>query len=141
MASSADNRPQTIAVAARRAGVGVETVRYYERRGLIAQPPRPAQGYRRYPDATVTRIRFIKRAQELGFTLDETRTLLELGDGSCSRTEELARRKLSRIEGRLRDLQALHDVLSELVRACRHNPGEAGCPVIGAITGDAEPGT
>lgn len=125
---------QTIAVTAQRAGVGVETVRYYERIGLIDRPPKPARGYREYPDGTVARIQFIKRAQELGFTLSETRTLLELGDGCCSRTEALARSKLDKIEGRLRDLQALHDVLSGLVTACRRNPKETDCPLIGAIT-------
>lgn len=126
---------QTISRVAERAGVGVETIRYYERRGLVEQPPKPGRGYREYPESIVERIRFIKRAQELGFTLAEIRTLLELDDGSCSETEALARHKLHTIDGRMRDLQAMHDVLSDLLRACERNPRETGCPIIKAIAG------
>lgn len=125
---------RTISRVAARAGVGVETIRYYQRRGLIRQPPKPDRGYRQYPADTVERLRFIKRAQALGFTLAEIQTLLEMGDGSCSETRALAQQKLAAIRTRLRDLRALHDVLSELVRACERNPGETGCPVIGALT-------
>lgn len=131
----------TISRTARRAGIGVETIRYYERRGLIEQPEKPKRGFRRYPPETLDRLRFIRRAQELGFTLEEVRALLELGDGSCSETEAMARLKLRKVEGRIRDLQAMRGVLESLVHACESNRREAGCPLIAALSGDADPGT
>ena len=105
----------TISGVARAAAVNVETVRYYQRRGLIREPPKPRQGYRIYTPETVDRLRFIKRAQELGFTLVEIKNLLSLGDGHCRQTQELAERKLSLIQGRIRDLKAMERVLGKLV--------------------------
>jgi len=130
----------TISGTARRASVGVETIRYYERRGLIDQPEKPAQGYRRYPPETLDRLRFIRRAQELGFTLNEVRSLLELGDGSCSETEALARLKLHKVETRIRDLKAMRDVLKSLIDACEGNQRETGCPLVAALSRDIDPG-
>jgi MerR family transcriptional regulator, mercuric resistance operon regulatory protein len=84
------NENHTIGQLAKVAGVNVETIRYYERRGLISQPPKPAEGYRTYPNATLARIFFIKRAQELGFTLKEINKLLSLDESHCSEVQELA---------------------------------------------------
>ena len=123
----------TISRAAQAAGVNVETLRYYQRRGFIRQPPKPARGYRLYPPETVDRIRFIKRAQELGFTLAEIKSLLSLGDGHCHETRGLAERKLALIRSRVRDLKAMERVLGGLVRACdRHGDGP-GCPLIDTL--------
>ncbi len=113
----------TIGRLAREAGVNVETVRYYQRRGLLPEPPRPAGGIRRYPHATVARIRFIKRAQRLGFTLTEIGELLSLGDGHCDEVQALARRKCAAIEARIRDLETMAVALRALLSQC-----EGGMP-------------
>lgn len=123
----------TISRAAEAAGVNVETLRYYQRRGFIRQPPKPTRGYRVYPAETVDRIRFIKRAQELGFTLTEIKNLLALGDGHCHETRELAERKLALIRGRVRDLKAMERVLDGLVRACGRHGDDPGCPLIDTL--------
>lgn len=127
------NRMRTISRIAREVGVHVETVRYYERRGLIEQPPKPAAGYRIYPDDTVRRLRFIRRAQELGFTLAEIERLLELGDGDCTTTRAVAERKRDSIRGRIRDLREMERVLSNLVDACDRNDSPGGCPIIDSL--------
>ena len=124
----------TISGVARAAAVNVETVRYYQRRGLIREPPKPRQGYRIYTPETVDRLRFIKRAQELGFTLVEIKNLLSLGDGHCRQTQELAERKLSLIQGRIRDLKAMERVLGKLVQACGQHGDAPGCPIIETLT-------
>lgn len=124
----------TISGVARAAAVNVETVRYYQRRGLIREPPKPRQGYRIYTPETVDRLRFIKRAQELGFTLVEIKNLLSLGDGHCRQTQELAERKLSLIQGRIRDLKAMERVLGKLVQACGQHGDTPGCPIIETLT-------
>ena len=95
----------TIGRLAQAAAVNVETIRYYQRRGLVGEPVKPLGGHRRYPPEAVKRVRFIKRAQNLGFTLDEVRGLLALDDGqSCHDTRRLAEKKLAVIEARLADL-------------------------------------
>lgn len=120
----------TISGAAHAADVNVETIRYYQRRGLVREPLKPARGYRVYPLETVRRIRFIKRAQELGFTLTEIKNLLSLGDGRCRETQALAEQKLSLIRGRIRDLKSMEDVLGRLVLACGKHGDTPGCPII-----------
>ena len=100
-------QPCTIAGIARRAGVGVETVRFYERQGLIAQPPRGVSGYRRYPEETVARLRFIRRAKALGFSLREIRELLSLRVDPMGRSGEVkarAQAKIADIEEKIRAL-------------------------------------
>lgn len=116
----------TIARLARAAGVHVETIRYYQRLNLVRRPPRPVGGIRRYGDADAERLRFIKRAQAMGFTLAETARLLRLQERrSCSATRELAASKLLLVEARLRELRELRRDLARLVAAC-----DANCPVI-----------
>jgi MerR family mercuric resistance operon transcriptional regulator len=107
------------------AGVNIETIRYYQRRGLLDEPPKPLAGYRCYQ---VKRLRFIKRAQALGFTLDEVGALLTLdGASSCSETRALAVRKLALIEQKMADLAAMQQVLGALVRQCDVSDGGADC--------------
>ena len=94
----------TIGTLARKASVNIETIRYYQRRGLLQEPPKPVEGYRLYPLDSIQRILFIKRAQRLGFSLEEIINLIHLGEGSCSDVKSVAMQKLSLIEDRLTDL-------------------------------------
>ncbi len=130
------NETLTIGRLARAAGVNVETIRYYQRIGLIEEPPKPAQGYRRYPAGTVARIRFIKRAQELGFTLHEVGDLLSLNDGDCAEARALAERKRALIQARIADLEAIQHELDALIDACRRTAGgEHRCALIERLGG------
>ena len=124
----------TIGALARLAGVNVETVRYYSRRGLLAVPRKPAGGVRRYPAETVARMHFIRRAKQLGFTLTEIRELLTLGDGDCRDVRDRAERKRAQIEAQLRDLNALKKTLDRLIISCRGDRQAAPCPIIAALT-------
>jgi MerR family mercuric resistance operon transcriptional regulator len=106
----------TIGKLAERAGVNVETIRYYQRRGLLDEPKKPLGGYRRYPSDTVKRVRFIKRAQGLGFTLEEVAGLVRLdAAGACAETREVAAHKLALIEVKLSELGAMREGLAALV--------------------------
>ena len=120
----------TIGQLAKAAGVNVEFIRYYERCGLITQPPKPAQGYRTYIKATLARILFIKSAQELGFTLEEIDNLLALGESHCSEVNELAESKLVSVLAKNNDLLRLEQVLAELVTQCHSTPENAACPIV-----------
>ena len=112
-------------------GVNVETVRYYQRRGLLSAPSPTTGSFRRYTDIDVERLRFIKRAQSTGFTLAEIETLLSLRESqSCADTRALAARKLAMVEERLRDLRRLRIELKEWIDLCDHNPADAPCPSI-----------
>ncbi|MHC4224506.1 MAG: heavy metal-responsive transcriptional regulator [Planctomycetota bacterium] len=129
---------RTISKAARAAGVHVETIRYYERRGLIDRP-RPSVGsYRTYPDETIRRIRFIKRAQGLGFSLRETRELLTLRSdtkGQCVSVRRRAQEKLREIDARLRELQGKRDALSTLLGDCPGRGLAERCPILKNMDG------
>ncbi|OGI38277.1 MAG: MerR family transcriptional regulator [Candidatus Muproteobacteria bacterium RBG_16_64_10] len=127
-----DDKTFTIGALARTAGVNVETIRYYQRRGLLPKPGKPVAGYRRYPADTLARLRFIQRAQELGFTLREIGELLALGGGSCRETQRLAEHKRADIAARIRDLQSMRRALDRLLRAC-HRGGRAACPIIESL--------
>jgi Hg(II)-responsive transcriptional regulator len=118
---------------AARAGVNPQTLRYYERRGLLAAPVRSASGYRAYPDQAVGRVRFIKRAQDLGFTLAEVESLLHLAEGgpaSCDRVRALAEEKIADLRRRIADLQALQAGLSRLVATCERPRSQRECPIL-----------
>lgn len=122
------------------AGVNVQTLRYYERRGLLAAPPRSAGGYRSYPDQTVQLIRFVKRAQDLGFTLDEVEELLDLADGgpeACQPARHLAESRIADLERRIGELQRMKDSLAELVDTCDLARGERRCPLILSLQTEA----
>jgi MerR family transcriptional regulator, mercuric resistance operon regulatory protein len=119
-----------------RAGVNSETLRYYERRGLLNEPPRTSGGYRDYPEAAVDLLRFIKRAQELGFTLDEVEELLHLNGGgpeSCDAARALAEARKVDLEARIADLQRMRDSLAELVATCARPRADRNCPLLAAI--------
>jgi MerR family transcriptional regulator, mercuric resistance operon regulatory protein len=125
----------TIGHLARAAGVNVETVRYYHRRGLLPLPGRIYGAARRYSDESLARLCFIRRAQRLGFALDEVAALLQLNDGrSCSAARGLAERRLAEVEERLKGLSALRDQLSGLVRRCLTERGKVHCPLIDALS-------
>ncbi|SUI58868.1 Hg(II)-responsive transcriptional regulator [Shewanella baltica] len=118
---------------AKSAGVSVETVRYYERRGLIEQPNKPSVGYRRYPEASLKLITFIKRSKELGFTLEEIANLLSLGDEHCDQVQELAKNKLTNVRCKINDLFRLESALDDLLNQCAANAGQAHCPIIESL--------
>jgi MerR family mercuric resistance operon transcriptional regulator len=129
----------TIGHVAQAAGVNVETVRYYQRRGLVSLPPKRVRGFRYYAPETASRVRFIKRAQALGMSLKEVQRLLRLdAKGACKETRSLAVAKLALIEQKLLDLAKLRDVLRELVAACDKPHGEA-CPIIEQLEGSPRP--
>ncbi len=124
----------TTGALAREAGVHVETLRYYERRGLLPEPPRRPSGYREYPESAVALVRFIRRAQALGFTLREIEELLALRSLSdCDAVRRVAEAKLADIEVRLRDLRRLKRVLRELTDRCREEGSAGHCPIVEAL--------
>ena len=124
----------TIAGLAKAAEVNVETIRFYQRKGLLTEPVRPLGGIRRYDSSDVSRVRFIKSAQRLGFSLDEVSELLKLEDGShCAEARAQAQRKLVDVRERLNDLQRIEAVLSELVQRCDAVRGRVRCPLIAAL--------
>lgn len=122
--------PLTIGLLARAADVNVETIRYYQRLGLIHEPVKPPSGYRHYPADTVDRIRFIKRSQQLGFSLQEIAELLELGDGHCADVRQRAEQKREHIEHQIQDLQNLHKTLDDLIQACHNGNDNQPCPIV-----------
>lgn len=124
---------RTISKVAEGLAINIETVRFYERRGLIQQPLKPEMGYRHYPDETVNRIRFIKRAQELGFTLEEIANLLSLNDHPCGQVQELAKHKLSAVSEKIADLLRLENALKELLTQCQNNDDDDHCPIIDSL--------
>ena len=127
----------TIGRLAAEAGVGVETIRYYQRRGLLETPPRPLRGRRRYPAAFRQKIRFIRRAQALGFTLDDIESLLALDDAhACAETHDMAVRKLHLIDEKVRDLTTMRDALGKLASQCEAEEMQTRCPIIRTLAGE-----
>ena len=123
----------TIGRLARAAGVGIETIRYYQQRGLLPLP-QTIGAYRHYPVALTDRIRFIKRAQELGFSLDEISELLKLEDGADRRSiRRIASERLQQIEEKLADLRRMQKALRHLVTACEHTRADLPCPIIATL--------
>jgi len=124
---------QTISKVAKALNINLETIRFYERRGLIEQPSKPTNGYRHYPNETLNRIHFIKRAQELGFTLKEIANLLSLNDHPCHEVQELAQQKLGAVREKMLALQRLETALEALLTQCHNNHDEQNCPIIDAL--------
>ncbi len=125
--------PMTVGELAKRAHVNDQTVRYYERRGLIAEPVRTRAGYRQYPDDAPERIRFIKRAQDLGFSLKEIKELLGLrvdAEGTCHAVEEKARDKIALVETKIVGLNTMKKALERLVASCQQNEATGECPIL-----------
>ncbi len=124
----------TIGALARAAGVGVETIRFYQRRGLLPHPARPYGSVRRYGRAELARLRFVRRSQQLGFTLDEIAELLRLEDGThCDEARMLAESKLTDVCRKLEDLQRMADALTELIDRCCAADSKMTCPLIAGL--------
>lgn len=123
---------------AKAARVNVETIRYYQRRGLVDEPPKPVDGHRRYAASAAARVRFIKRAQQLGFTLEEIKDLLLLEDGQdCREARLLAQRKLGLIEERIADLARMRRSLKGLIALCAEGRRPRSCPIIATLSADS----
>ena len=129
----------TIGRVAQSAGVAIDTIRFYEREGLLPEPRRRPSGYREYDQGAVSRLRFIRRAKDLGFTLEEIRELLALSadrHGGVEGVRERAAARLRAIDARIAELQRVRDGLSELVEACPGHGAPEDCPILKAL---AEP--
>ena len=124
----------TIGTVARAVGVNVETIRFYQRKGLLDEPERPRGSFRRYGPDDVARLQFIKSAQRLGFSLDEIAGLLRLDDGMhCDQARELGEHKLRDVRAKLADLKRIESALAEMIRACGASHGTMSCPLIEAL--------
>jgi MerR family mercuric resistance operon transcriptional regulator len=127
----------TIGKLAEAAGVGVETIRFYQRSGLLPEPERPLSGYREYSNDDVRRIRFIKRAQTLGFNLEDITGLLRLdGPQTCTVTHDLALEKLHIVKEKIAALASIQDALQQLVRQCERKHQRGTCPIIQSLVGE-----
>lgn len=128
----------TISKLAKKANVNKETIRYYERRGLIPKPPRTESGYRQYSEETVSRLRFIRHAQELGFSLKETLELLSLRVNektTCGDLQDIAKGKISEIEDKIRSMNKIKNALEKLVALCSGQGPTSECPIIEILEG------
>jgi MerR family mercuric resistance operon transcriptional regulator len=124
----------TIGAFAAAAGVNVETVRYYQRKGLLTEPDKPSGSIRRYGESDVARVTFVKAAQRLGFSLDEIAGLLKLQDGThCREARQLAQHKLDDVREKLAHLRSIESALARLVRDCASSRGTVCCPLIAAL--------
>ena len=118
---------------AKRSGVGIETIRFYEREGLLQEPERRPSGYRQYDESTVERLEYIRRAKELGFTLAEIRELLELSfaaHAGCDHIRQRAEAKVADIEDKIRSLQQMKRSLGRIVERCRAKDSTDDCPLV-----------
>lgn len=134
-------KPLTIGQVADQAGVGVETVRFYERQGLLEEPARRESGYRQYPQDVVSRLRFIKRAKELGFSLKEIKELLALRvdpTTTCKEVREQATAKIADIEEKIASLLRMKKALVKLTTACRGQGPTSECPILDALDKEGE---
>jgi MerR family mercuric resistance operon transcriptional regulator len=134
MNGTSESETMTIGALARAAGVNVETIRFYQRKGLIPEPDRPRGSIRRYGADALGRLRFIKSAQKLGFSLDEVADLLKLEDGThCEQAREQGRKKLDDVRARIADLKRIEAALADLVTRCSATRGRVRCPLIDAL--------
>lgn len=124
---------KTIGKIAKELDINIETIRFYERRGLIQQPLKPNVGYRHYPDETISRVRFIKRTQQLGFTLEEIANFLGLNDRPCIQIQDSVEHKLNAVKDKMEDLQRLETVLNDLLEQCHSNDDESHCPIFNSL--------
>jgi len=118
---------------AKRSGIGIETIRYYEREGLLPEPERRPSGYRQYDESSVERLEYIRRAKELGFTLAEIRELLDLSfaaHAGCDHIRQRAEAKVADIEGKIRSLQQMKRSLGKIVERCRTKNSAENCPLV-----------
>ena len=133
----------TIGQMAKQAQVNIETIRYYERRGLLPEPPRTASGYRQYSEEAVVRVRFIKHAQQLGFSLREVLELLALrvdADTTCADVREFALAKMAEIERKLQMLEQMKQALDRLAAMCQQEQAPtSACPILDALEQSSAP--
>lgn len=128
---------------ARKAGVNKETLRYYEKRKLISKPDRRRSGYRIFTQHHIDQVKFIKRAQELGFTLSEIKELLELRTDektTCSEVKNEAEEKYRDVVEKIEDLQRIKKTLLDLIDSCSGNGPKGECPILEALEGESEAG-
>lgn len=133
----------TIGKVAKAAGVRIATIRFYERRGLIAQPRKPESGYRTYPPEAVARIRFIRQAQEIGFSLAEIDDLLSLhtrAEADCGDVRERARVKRYEVDRKIGQLLRIRDALDEMIASCPGNGALTDCSILGTLGARGEEG-
>lgn len=125
-------RPMKIGEVAKLSGTGIETIRYYERQGLLLEPERRPSGYRQYDKSTVKRLGYIRQAKELGFTLAEIRELLELSfaHSNCSHIHQRAEGKITEIKHKIRSLQQMQRSLRRIVEQCKAKDLSADCPLV-----------
>lgn len=129
-------KPLTIGQVARQSGVGIETVRFYEREGLLEEPARRESGYRQYEDDAVARLRFIRRAKELGFSLKEIKELLALRvdpTTTCAEVRSKAQAKIADIEEKIQTLQRMKNVLVKVTKQCSGRGPTSNCPILEAM--------
>ncbi|WP_308388331.1 Hg(II)-responsive transcriptional regulator [Acidithiobacillus sp. AMEEHan] len=127
----------TIGRLAQDAGVNVETIRFYQRKGLLREPPRPPGGIRHYTAEDGARLKFIKTAQRLGFSLEEIHHLLLLDEGMrCSKAAQIAEDHLTEVRARLQDLQRIENILANLLEQCSRGDKDVACPLIAALQAD-----
>ena len=119
---------------ARSVNVNVETIRYYQRIKLLELPEKPYGGRRSYSDQDLQRLRFIRRAQKLGFSLKDIRELLDLSSSDCERAEKLAAEKLSEVKAKLRQLRSIESILAKTVEQCARRKSDQPCPIIETLT-------
>jgi Hg(II)-responsive transcriptional regulator len=134
-----EHQMMRIGEAATRAGVNIQTLRYYERQGLLPKPPRTGSHYRLYSDDGVRRVRFVKRAQELGFTLKEIKELLALrldSRATCADVRKRSEAKIADINGRIRTLRAMKKALERLATACSGRGSVSDCPILEGLDKD-----
>jgi len=134
--------PLTIGAVAKRAGVAIDTIRYYEREGLLPQPQRRASGYRTYGNGAITQLSFIRRAKKLGFTLDEIRDLLSISrdrQNGVAAVKQHAQLRLVALDARIAELQRVRDGLAQLVKSCRGHGAPEHCPILQALTHEEIP--
>ena len=131
--------PLTIGAVAKRAGVAIDTIRYYEREGLLPEPTRRPSGYRSYGEGTVAQLRFIRRAKNLGFMLEEIRELLALSadrQRGVRAVKQRAQRRLADIEARIAELERVRAGLAALIEACPGHGAPEECPILRALGGE-----
>lgn len=132
----------TIGAVAKRVGVAIDTIRFYEREGLLPEPMRRASGYRSYDEGTIAQLRFIRRAKQLGFTLEEIRELLALSTDrrlGVKAVKQRAQERLAVIEQRIVELQRVRDGLAQLVESCPGHGAPEQCPILRALTDEESP--
>ena len=126
---------KTIGAVAKALDINVETIKFYQKKGLIKQPQKPDNGYRTYDDAAVNRIKFVLKAKSLGFTLNEISSLLTLS-GNCKEVESMGLLKLALIRKKIEDLKKLEAVITNLTKTCHNNQDDSFCPIIDSLSHD-----